>query len=190
MPGNKIEIDVIGIEDLRKALLEFDDKVSRKAIRSATLAGAKVSAAAIAANAPVMSKPNKYTRKLDPRRVPGAIKRNVTTVRRTRGVAIASLYAVGVENGHVGPTSVFGTVVGSKGRARKATRREKRNEDPFYTKFVERGYTAVGSKRGGSGRKIPGRFFMENAHAASDSTAFEAMRKKLAANIQRLRLKK
>jgi hypothetical protein len=107
----------------------------------------------------------------------GAIKRNIQQkMGKIRGNSISAF--IGVEAGKVPKPNAEGKVTFKTRRgavkSRKVSAREKRGEDPFYYKFQELGFTAVGrrkarsgaSKRRGSatvGREIAGKFFLRNA---------------------------
>ena len=165
-------IGVDGLKELNESLKRFPIKLQKRALRRAVSAGASVVVKAQKATAPVLQE-------FDRRRTAGALKRGVTKQRRTRGVKIAALFAVGV----------------ASGKSDDAT------NDPFYKRFVESGYAAVGSRRvkglGRAGRKrtakrarqIPGHHFIERSIKTSGRQAVEVMRAKLRANIQKLDLK-
>ena len=180
----RIRID--GLEDVDRALKRLPLKLQGRAVHSAVNAGSQVFVKAARQAAPVLKKP-------DPRRTSGALKRNITKQRRTRGVRITSLFAVGVEHGAIPKPDRNGNVLITRGkragRTRKLTARERRNEDPYYWHFMESGYTAVGTRRGGPGRAIEGRGFIAGALTAKKSQATEKIRAKLARNIERLNLK-
>ena len=88
------------------------------------------------------------------------------------------IYIIGVEhgktreviNGKVTYKNRWGKVV-----TRRATKREKRGEDPFYWRFVELGFTAVGTKRDGSGHKVAGKRFLTQALPEASQEAIRAM---------------
>jgi hypothetical protein len=96
-------------------------------------------------------------------------------------------YIVGVEHGRVRPI-VEGrvTVKNRWGKlvTRRASKREKRGDDPFYFRFQELGFRAVGTRRGGPGRKIPGRRFLTNALPLAKDRAITKMREVLRAGLE------
>ena len=143
------EIAVHGLPELRKVLEDMPAKVQRKILGKAVRDGAVIVRDIARASAPSAS---------------GALRRNVQ-VRKVR-YADGVKYIIGVEVGTI-VQATGGRVVRRAGRHKvkvvKASRREKRGENPFYYRFQELGFTAVGTHKGGSGRKIPGKHFLENS---------------------------
>lgn len=173
------DIQVQGLAELRRALLEFPKKIQKRALDKAVFAGAQVVARQARAAAPVRT---------------GAIRRNVVAKRGQRRYAPGadSYYIVGVRHGKTNTNPV-----GRSGRRRTVTGYDRRGQDPFYWRFQEFGYTAVGGasalsgakKRRGvrpTGRYIPGRFFMTRAFRASAATAADRIRVVLTQEIAKL----
>ena len=153
--GSKV---VKGLPELRTAMSELAPRLLKKAMsKGLRLAAVRVQKAA-QAKAPVRQ---------DGKVAGGALKRNITK-RRTRIRNNRITYLVGVETGKV--VLLKGrklAVAGSKNgvlKVRKATRRERAGEDPFYYRFQELGFTAVGrGGKGAGGPWIEGKHYLQNA---------------------------
>ena len=156
-------LEVKGLRELEAALKGFTPALQKRSIRQALGAGGRVVRDAARARAPVRS---------------GVLRRNIQVVvgKINPGKGIQNAY-IGIETGKVGQVTAEGKVAfkrRGKARFRAQTRREKRGEDPFYYRFQELGFTAVGrrkarsgasKRRGGEtvGRKIPGLRFLTKA---------------------------
>lgn len=166
---------VRGFRELEQAMKEFPLKLQRRAVTRAVRQAALVVAAEVRREAP---------------RKTGALRRAVSIrkVRYPDGVK----FIIGIETGSVrnvrdGQNLVWRRVGSSlKARRRKATMREKRGEDPFYYRFQEAGFTAVGTHRGGPGRKIPGRAFLARSLQRTSASAIERMRVELSEQIDKI----
>lgn len=178
-------LEIKGLRELEAALKNFTPTLQKRGIRRALGAGAQVIRKAAAAKAPVRT---------------GALKRNVRAVVAKINLRLGKQSAyVGVETGKAPTPNAEGKVeVRRKGkvRLRAMTRREKRGEDPYYYRFQELGFTAVGrrkarsgaaKRRGGSatGTKVPGKRFLTNSLPQNASAAIEKFRATLAAFIDR-----
>lgn len=153
---------VTGLDALKRRMDDLPKKMQRRALGRGVRAAAVLVRNAARADAPVKT---------------GAIRRNVQVkkVRYPDGVK----YIIGVEHGKIVAASAGRAVRKAKGggvKVVKANRRELRREDPFYYRFQELGFTAVGRRRGGAGRKVPGRHFLEQALTRNASRAVEIMR--------------
>lgn len=160
-----IEFKVNGFADLEKALRDLPDKIAKKAMASASMAGARVLANAVKDSAPVASHIHwryDYRRKargggrkgkIEKFLVyPGNIKFNVRVKRaRTSGGQFEAMYSVG-------PMKRGGTP----------------STDPFYWRFVEFGTS-----------KMAARPFLRPAFDAKRNEIIEAMRARLAERIDR-----
>lgn len=162
-----------GLADVKRALSDLPGSLMRGAIRSGLNAAARVVRNSARASAPVST---------------GAIKRNIQQkMGKIRGNSISAF--VGVEAGKVPKPSAEGRVTFKNRRGKQKSRalsaREKRGEDPYYYKFQETGFTAVGrrkarsgasKRRGGAtaGRKIPGKFFLRSALENNESAVVDA----------------
>lgn len=178
-------LQVKGLRELEAALKNFTPRLQKRGIRQALYAGAQVIRKAAAAKAPVRT---------------GVLKRNVRAVVRKINprIGMQSAY-VGVETGKVPEANAAGKVEfkrKGKIKLRSLTKREKRGEDPYYYRFQELGFTAVGrrkarsgaaKRRGGSatGTKVPGKRFLTNSLPQNASAAIEKFRATLAAFIDR-----
>ena len=147
---------VQGLPDLKRALGELPGKVERRAIRGAIRQGADLLRKSAMALAPVRSEGTRSGGVVQP---PGSLRRNIQK-KKLRQVRGRIAYIIGVETGKVITLKGTGKVaVQSRGRlrTRKATKRERRGDDPFYYRFVELGFTHRG---GGS---VPARSFLKRA---------------------------
>ena len=167
------ETQVIGLGDVKRALEGLPGSLMRGAIRAGLSAAGRVVRDKARAAAPVNT---------------GAIKRNIQyKMGKIRGNSISAY--VGVEAGEVPQPNSEGRVTFKNRRgvikSRKLSAREKRGEDPYYYRFQEKGFTAVGrrkarsgasKRRGGAtqGRKIPGKFFLRNALENNSSAVVDA----------------
>lgn len=115
MADDGITAKVVGIPDLRRALLSIPRKLRRRALRNALAAGARVVQSAARTFTPVLRVPSPY-------RTPGLVKKAISV--RTSKIA--------TRRGDVG---VFVNVRPAK----KGFRGAKSRTDPFYWKFIEFG---------------------------------------------------
>ena len=159
---------VRGVPDLKKALLELPAKVERKAVRGAIRDGAELLRKSAIALAPVRAQGNRSGGVVQPA---GSLRRNIQK-KKLRQVRGRLVYIIGVETGKTITLKGTGKVAfQSRGklRIRKATRRERRREAPFYYRFVELGFTHTG------GGKIPARSFLKAALDRSGNRAVEVI---------------
>jgi HK97 gp10 family phage protein len=155
---------VQGVADLKRALGELPGKVERKAIRGAIRQGAELLRKSAVALAPIRTE---GTRSGGVVQRPGSLRRNIQKkkLRQKRGRVA---YIIGVETGKVITLKGTGKVAfQSRGRlrTRKATKRERRGDDPFYYRFVELGFTHRG------GGAVPPRSFLKRALDRDDKRA-------------------
>lgn len=173
------DIQVQGLAELRRALLNYPKKLQKKGLDKAVFAGARIVEAQAEKNAPVRT---------------GALRRNIVSKRGQRRYApnAASYYIVGVRHGKTNTNRV-----GRSGRKRAVTAYDKRGEDPFYWRFQELGFTAVGRAKALSGAKkrrgvkatgtwIPPKRFMQKALTGAAPQALERVRAVLAQEIAKL----
>lgn len=185
------EIQVQGLAELRRALLTYPKKIQKRALDKAMAAGARVVAAEARKNAPVRSNGKWSGGQITPA---GATRANIVAKRGQRRYAGGSdsYFIVGVRHGKTNTNPV-----GRDGRKRTVTAYDKRGQDPFYWRFQEFGYTAVGRAKALSGAKkrrrvrptgryIPGKFFMTRALSASSGAALEKIRAVLEQEIAKL----
>ena len=159
-------LHVTGFAELEKRFRALPDKFQRKTATRMTRAAATV----VRDDARVTTLFKDRT---------GALRRNIT-IRKSKKNQDRDkvIYIIGVEhgktrevvNGKVTYKNRWGKVV-----TRRATKREKRGEDPFYWRFVELGFTAVGTKRDGSGHKVAGKRFLTQALPEASQEAIRAM---------------
>lgn len=187
------DIAVAGLAELRKTLLTLPTKIQRRALNKAMAAGARVVAAQAKQTAPVRSTGKRSGGVIT---APGALKRNIVSKKGARKYEMGadSRFIIGVRHGRINTNAK--TVSGRKG---KVTAYDKRGQDPFYFRFQELGFTAVGRRKQATagekhrrkfnkatyGKRIPGKHFLERALETSASTATEKVRSTLAAEIQK-----
>ena len=188
-------VPVLGLSELRKQLLAFPQKVQRRALDKAMLAGARVIAAEARKLAPVRQAATwEGGRSGGVTRPAGATKRNIVAKRGQKRYATGadSYFIVGVRHGKTNTNAT-----NSSGKRRKVSSYDLRGEDPFYWRFQEFGFTAVGRRAAQSGnqkrkrirptgRYIPGRFFMTKAFRAATPAALNKVRDTLAREIAKL----
>ncbi len=154
-----------GYDRLLSSMRSLPEKLQRQVIRKSIRAGASSMRKTARANAPKRS---------------GALDRNIivasSSPKGKLGKVISS-YAVGVDSGKVGAV-VDGRVATSRGKSRKATRREKAGEDPFYWVWQETGYQ-------NGPKKVPGKKFLEKALKMNQDKTFNAVRIKLKQEIDK-----
>jgi len=185
------KVPVKGLRELDRNLKTLPDKIQRRTLNTALVAGARVVIKAAQARAPSKT---------------GATKRNIASrkgkyktrlaARRVIGVVHGKLVKRGIVEAVLGETRVIGK--NGKSRYRKLTKRERNREDPFYWRFQELGYTAVGRRkaRGRAGRAIrrlrgkwiPGRPFLTPALENNVPRIIEAERKSLVRSLKRLKV--
>jgi len=173
-------IAVAGLSELRTRLLALPVKVQKKALTKAVRAGAQNVRAQAKANAPFRS---------------GTTKANVVAkpgARRYQGGADVR-YIVGVRHGrtNTNPTD-------RRGKKRTVTKYDKAGRDPFYFRFQELGFTAVGRRNPAKraeranrrasaptyGRWIPGKKFLQNALTSTATRVTEKISSVLASEIE------
>lgn len=172
------DIKVHGLNEIRARMFQLPNKDIKRILNKALGAGARVVAAEVRSLAPVDT---------------GAIKRNVVSKmgpRRKRGSA-DSRFIVGVLHGR---TNTNATTAG--GRKRKVTAYDKRGQDPFYYRFQDLGYSAVGRRkaqgrnarreRAAAGRKIPGKRFLQRGLESSASRALQKVQQVMVTELDKL----
>lgn len=180
-------IKVQGLAELERRLREFPTKLQRRALNAAMRAGAREVVAEVKGRAPVDT---------------GALKRNVVTKRGRRQFdkGLAGRQIIGVRHGKARTQATKFTTRTGKVRTTRLTAYDRRREDPFYFRFQELGYTAVGrrspanraerrSRADGNasyGRFIPGKRFLRDGLAAAGPRALETIRQRLARELERL----
>lgn len=187
-------IEVRGLRELREAMKAFPDKLRTRLLNRAVAAGARVVAAEVRQRAPVRQTGKRSGGVIT---APGALKRNVIGKRGSRRYQAGAdaRYIVGVRHGKANLRT--SRVINGKARKRNVTRYDQAGQNPFYYRFQEKGFTAVGRRpaRGRSGRlarrsagtKVPGKRFMRDGLIAAAPRALERMKAVLAADIARLR---
>ncbi len=178
------EIQIKGLPELRKALADLPGTIQRRAIRAGLNAASRIVRDKARAAAPMRT---------------GALKRNIQAkMGKIRGNSISAF--VGVEAGPVPKPNAEGRVTFKNRRgvlkSRKLSAREKRGDDPYYYKFQERGFTAVGrrkarsgasKRRGGEtqGKKVPGKWFLRDALEKNHEAAVTAFANAAKERIER-----
>lgn len=123
----------VNIPDFMRQIREIGSKVEKKVARRAVNAGASVFKELAKRAAPVLREPEK-------RRVAGALKKNIITVRSRFARRDQVLYNVGVR-----------TLRTLRTKSKVKQLKFVRSGDPFYWYFLERGWTPRGP-----GRKLRG----------------------------------
>ncbi len=175
-------IPVQGLTELRKAVLDFPKKLQRRALDKSMAAGARVIVAEARRLAPVRT---------------GAVRRNIVAKRGQKRYAPSadSYWIIGVRHGKTNTNTVT-----AGGRTRRVSAYDRKGEDPFYWRFQNLGYTAVGrrpavsgaKKRRGvkaAGRWIPPKRFMERGFAAGTPRALDKFRETMTAEIAKVAAK-
>ena len=116
-----------GLKELDNAMKGLPRKLQKQVIGGATSKGAQV----IKRNVQRLARQRAYDT--------GVLARNVRAKRAKRKGRDDVRYMVGVEHGKTRPVDADGRVKVRAGKTRRATRREKAGEDPYYYHFVELG---------------------------------------------------
>lgn len=159
MPETTVQID--GLKELDAALKAFPNRVQKRLLGGAVGKASQEIKKAVKREARARAFNT------------GALFRNIKSKRGKRPRQTVVRYMVGVEHGKVRPVDAAGTVSGRKGKRRRATRRERTGEDPYYYHFVE-----LGTQRGIS----PARYMTEGIKRGAAS-ARETLRKDLTKRI-------
>lgn len=155
-----------GVKQIQKKLQQMPAKLQRRAIKKAANAGANPLVKNVKQNAPVDS---------------GVLRRNIKK-QRWKSRYFADVISVGVESGSP-PVAVGNNNLGLfektiKGKvvfvAKKTNARQRRGDDPFYKRFVEKGYT---HKK--SGKKVKGQDFIKDSVPKAGNQAIDAYYNKL-----------
>lgn len=156
--ADTIEVKLIGIEDLKRALAEASKDIRTKAVRGALREAGKVIQAAARAAAPVLSVPT-------PRRKPGTVKKNI--------VVRASKFAR-----QSGDEGVYINVRGIRGKARVAKLGKAgatNPNDPYYWRFIEMGT-----------KKLAARPFLRPAATSQGEAAIDKFMQSVIPQIEKL----
>lgn len=192
------DVHVKGLDEIERRLKAMPKKMATRVLNKAIRKGANVIARQVRADAPFRT---------------GAIKRNVLVKRGRRDFdnGLEARYVIGVQHGKVRtePTK-FKTKKGV--RERKLTAYDRRGQDPFYFRFQELGFHAVGTRKrevvdnkflgttkrvratnvirgGGSARFVSGKKFMTNALPRARGQAIDAVVKSMREDIAKGALK-
>lgn len=168
------EIKITGLAELDRKLKEFAPKVARRMMNRALLAGAK----------PIVQQ----AKALAPVGTDRAIQQNIKAKlsRRDKLNGATNRVVIGVEHG--------------KQKNAGRTKRDRYRGDPFYWRFQELGFHAVGRRKAANraerrarkadmptyGRFIPGKKFMQRALDQQAEIAVAAVAERLRAEIRRL----
>ena len=180
-------VRVEGLAELEARLKAFPAKLQRRALNAAMRAGAREVVKEVKSRAPVAT---------------GALRRNVVTKRGRASLdrGLAARQIVGVRHGKVRTRETKYKTKSGATRTNRLTAYDKRGDNPFYFRFQEQGYTAVGrrkaanrSERGNRkagnpsyGRLIPGKKFLAGCLAAAGPRALNTIKTRLAAELERL----
>lgn len=181
------EIKITGLAELERKLKALPGKLQGRALGAAMRAGAREIQREIKARAPVDS---------------GALRRNVVQKRGLRKFDgdLSQRQIIGVRHGRARVAPSKFTTKSGKTITNKLTAYDRRGEDPFYFRFQELGYHAVGrrsaagrrergNRKAGNasyGRFVPGKHFMRDGLTAAGPRALVVIRTRLAAEIERL----
>lgn len=121
--ADTIEVKLVGIEDLKRALAEASKAIRTKAVRGALREAGKVIQSAARAAAPVLAVPT-------PRRKPGTVKKNIV-VRASKFARQAGDEGVFINVRPIGRSKARVAKLGKAGAANP--------NDPYYWRFVEMG---------------------------------------------------
>lgn len=181
------EIRITGLAELERKLKALPARLAGRALATAMRAGGREIQREIKARAPVDT---------------GAIRRNVVAKRGQRKFDgdLSQRQIIGVRHGRARVTASKFTTKSGKTITNKLTAYDRRGEDPFYFRFQELGYHAVGRRKAGSrrergnrkagnpsyGRFVPGQRFMREGLRAAGPRALVVIRTRLAAEIERL----
>lgn len=168
-------IQISGLAELERELKALPRKLQRRSLTNAIRAGGRIIQQEVKARAPVKS---------------GALKRNLLLKRGKRQFdgGLEARVIIGVQHGKV---KTRGKLKGY----------DKKGVDPFYFRFQELGFTAVGRRKAASrsergarkhgnrsyGRLIPGKRFLRDGLTAAGPRALEAIRSRLATELARYR---
>ena len=155
------QVQIRGLKELDKELKRFPARVQKRLLGRAVGKGAQE----IKKEVKRIARAEAYDT--------GSLFRNIRTKRGKRPRKTVVRYMVGVEHGKARPIDAEGMVATKGGRRRRASRRERVGEDPFYYHFIELG-TARGIQ--------PVRYMAEGLQAGARG-AREALRVELAKAI-------
>lgn len=178
--------EIEGLADLKRSLSELTSDLKRKVVRAGLRDAAAPIAKAARANAPVLKKPATY-------RLPNTLKKSIITKASRQ------------YNGRNGEIGVYVAVRKRKGLGGKASARNP--FDPFYWRFMEFGFTAVGSNRVSGGKRareaarqslvrsgrarwIEGSHFMGKAFDANVPRAIDIFKARLKTRIDKANTRK
>jgi hypothetical protein len=180
-------VRVQGLRELEAALKAYPARLQRRALNAAMRAGAREVLQEVKARAPVRT---------------GALRRNVVAKRGRAAFdkGLAGRQIVGVRHGKVRTRETRFTTKSGKVRSRRLSAYDRRGQDPFYFRFQELGFHAVGRRKAATraersarktgnatyGRFIPGKRFLRDGLAVAAPRALDAIRGRLAREIERL----
>lgn len=181
------EIRITGLDELERKLKALPARLQGRALGAAMRAGGREIQREIKARAPVDT---------------GALKRNVVAKRGQRKFDgdLSQRQIIGVRHGRARATASKFVTRSGKTITNKLTAYDRRGEDPFYFRFQELGYHAVGRRKAASrrergnrkagnasyGRFIPGKRFMRDGLTAAGPRALAVIKARLATEIERL----
>ncbi len=157
------QVAIVGLKELTETMKDLPVRVQRRLLGNAVSKGSQE----VKRKVKDVARTEAYDT--------GTLFRNIRTKRGKRPKKTIVRYMVGVEHGKVRPVDAAGTVLGRKGKRRKATRREKAGEDPYYYHFVE-----LGTARG-----IKAVNYMSRGIDAAETKAVKAMQQELKKRIER-----
>lgn len=182
MPNENVRVR--GVKELAAQFRGLPDKLQKRVINSAMLDGAKIIRDSIKAYAP--------------HGATGALIANVVAKAGARQYAhgLDARYIIGIRHGKTRTEATRYKTRGGKTRKRGLSKYDKAGNDPYYYRFQELGYHAVGSigqapRAGGvdrlqNARFIPGRHFMRQGIDAATSRATDVVIRSISANLDKL----
>jgi len=168
-----ITVELKGLRELRPRIRGLADRVQRRIMNAALLAGGRVIVRAAKAAAPNRT---------------GAVRRNILVKIAKQKMGYDNRAILGVRHGRV--------------NTKRGSAYDKRGQDPFYWRFQEFGFRAIGrrgrqsrferrtgvSRRSGAAfRQVAGKRFVTNAASNQAGAAFQAIQRSLADQLAKLR---
>ena len=166
------EVKIVGLKELSVALKSLPERLDRKVLNAALMAGARLIETEAKKNAPVLQSPSETTDRI---RKAGTLKNNI---RSRPGRPISGMTAtviVGVRKLSSKQIKAFKVAQGKRGEKISDAANP---DDPFYWRFMEFGYTDRG------GKFHPGRRFLRNAFEKQKRATVDVIKAALGRRIE------
>lgn len=168
--ADDLRIQLLGVDDLKRALKDLTPKIRTKAVRSALRQAIKPVQTSARSAAPLLKRPTRYRRL-------GTIRKNIV-IRNSKFARKQGDEGVYVSVRPIGK---------SKARVAKLGRAGARNpNDPFYWWWQELGWKPRKSK---TGRQVPGKRFLTNAANSQGAGVIQTFVRLASAAIEKLNRK-